>query len=214
MILPRFLRLGGGCAGGWKVGEAGGRGGGFLRGGTVPGISDGGCTFGEKEVCTSQILRNAMAGQPGVASSSFWDTVVPGFQALVHPAGPRSSMPCKGARISQRNSAVESNTITSHDSGLDELMSDDNCVVAGCKFAELQCYAHAIVAAVGKSQHRRLMMSTLTSCHCDPRIPRRPVLSNTRRRIGPDLTVPPRASTGTSPPCIFPCDRATRTPRE
>lgn len=77
---------------------------------------------------------------------------------------------------------------------------------AGYKSAELQCYAHAyaIMAAAGKWQRRCLMMSTLTSCHCDPRIPRWPVLSNKRRRVGPDLTVPPRASIGTSPSCIFP----------
>lgn len=81
-------------------------------------------------------------------------------------------MPCKGARISQRNSAVESNTITSHDLGLDELMSEGNCVVAGYKLAELQCHAHAIMAAAGESQPRCLTMSTLTSCHCGPRIPR------------------------------------------
>lgn len=81
-----------------------------------------------------------------------------------------------------------------------------HCVVAGYKFAELQCYAHAyaIMAAAGKWQRRCLMMSALTSCHCDPRIPRWPVLSNKRRKVGPDLTVPPRASIGTSPSCIFP----------
>jgi hypothetical protein len=44
-----------------------------------------------------------------------------------------------------------SNMMSNH---VDELMSDDNGVVAGYKFAELQCYAHAIMAAAGKSQRR------------------------------------------------------------